>query len=132
MGVIPRDPGFPWEDLITIGLLSFQAGAKLLTSRVLDYAGLPVVILTTMYADLVSDPGLFSVDLFGNPQRNRRAGAALFYFVGAVVGGVAASQSIGFSGGLMIATGIQIVLVIAWLVWKEEVIEEDDSETSSI
>ncbi|KAK3707534.1 hypothetical protein LTR37_012029 [Vermiconidia calcicola] len=124
--MLPADPGFPWADLIPIGLLSFQAAGKVMASRILQYNAMPCVVLTTLYTDLVSDPGLLSAGLYANPQRNRRAGGVVFYFIGAVIGGVAASKPIGFSGGLWIASVVQGVIAASWLAWKEDTAEGDE------
>lgn len=132
---LPADPGFLWMDLFPIALLAFQASAKVIASRVLEFNDLPCVIITTLYADLVSDPSFFSAGLFGNGQRNRRLGGAVFYFFGAVMGGVAAGHSLGFSGGLYIAAGLQLAIAIAWLLWRdetEEEVEEERGEEESI
>jgi uncharacterized membrane protein YoaK (UPF0700 family) len=129
---LPADPGFPWTDLIPIALLAFQASAKVIASRVLECGGLPCIVLTTLYADLVSDPSFFSAGLFGNSQRNRRLSSAMIYFVGATIGGVAASHSIGFSGGLYIAAGLQFATAIAWLFWRVEQKSAGDDEEDSI
>ena len=129
---LPADPGFPWTDLIPIALLAFQAAAKVIASRVLECGGLPCIVLTTLYADLVSDPSFFSAGLFGNSQRNRRLGSAMIYFVGAMIGGVAASQSIGFSGALYIAATLQFAIAIAWLFWRVEQKSGSDDEEDSI
>lgn len=125
---IPANPGFPKTDFIPIALLAFQAAAKVIASRVLDCGGLPCVVLTSLYADLVSDPSFFSAGLFGNAQRNRRLGGAVFYFFGAVLGGVAAATAIGFSGGLFVAAGLQIATAILFLLWRAEKSEVDEDE----
>ena len=125
---IPADPSFPWADLVPIGLLSFQSAMKVISSRVLEYTALPVVVLTTLYSDLISDPSLFSAGLISNVQRNRRAGGVVFYFAGAMIGGVASSRAIGFSGGLFIAALIQIATAAAWLLWRGESEKKDDEE----
>ena len=117
---LPEDPGFPWFDLIPIGLLSFQAAGKVVASRALQYDDLPCVVLTTLYTDLISDPGLLSAGLFSNVQRNRKAGGVAFYFAGAVVGGIAARNSIRFSGALWIAAGIQLSMAALWMIWRAE------------
>lgn len=120
VNAVPEDPGFPWTDLIPIALLSFQASGKVVASRVTSQTGLPVVVLTTLYNDLISDPALFTAGLMGNIQRNRKVGGLVLYFCGAVVGGVTASRSLGFSGGLAVACAIQLGVAIAWAVWFEE------------
>lgn len=122
------DPGFPWTDLIPIALLAFQAAAKVIASRVLQQGGLPCIVLTTLYTDLISDPNFFSAGLFGNAQRNRRFGGAAFYFIGAVLGGVAAaSNSFGFSGALFVAAGIQMLTAVTWLLWRAEKSDHDEA-----
>lgn len=115
-------------DLVPIGLLSFQAAGKVIASRMLQFNGMPCVVLTTLYSDLISDPGLFTAGLFSNVQRNRRAGGAISYFVGAVIGGVAAGHAIGFSGGLWVAAIIHIIISIVWMLWWSEADEEGDEE----
>jgi hypothetical protein len=120
ISTIPANPGFPWIDLVPIGLLSFQAAGKVIASRILEYTGLPCVVLTTLYSDLISDPGLFTAGLYSNVQRNRRAGGAALYFVGAVVGGVAASTPMGFSGGLWMAAVMHFVIMGFWMSWWAE------------
>ena len=124
--VLPSDPGFPWADLIPIGLLSFQAAGKVIASRMLEYNALPCVVLTTLYTDLISDPSFFSAGLFGNVQRNRRAGGAICYFAGAVVGGAAAAHQVGFTGALWLATGMHFGVVAAWLLWRADEGKEDE------
>ena len=122
------DPGFPWLDLLPISVLAFQAAAKVIASRALEYGALPCIVLTTLYADLVSDPSFFSAGLFGNAQRNRRVSGAAFYFVGAVLGGAAAATTVGFLGGLYIAAGLQAGTAIAWLLWRVDETEVDEDE----
>jgi hypothetical protein len=117
---IPRDLGFPSMDLVSIGLLSFQAAGKVVASRVLGFNALPSVVLTTLYNDLASDPALFTAGLMGNVQRNRRFGGLVFYVSGALIGGVFARSSLGFAGALWFTAGIKVMIVIGWLSWREE------------
>jgi hypothetical protein len=117
---IPRDIGFPTMDLVSIGLLSFQAAGKVVASRVLGYNALPSVVLTTLYNDLAADPALFTAGLMGNVQRNRRFGGLVFYIFGALIGGVFARSSLGFAGALWFTAGIKVLIVIGWLLWRED------------
>ena len=129
ISMVPEDPGFPWMDLVPIGLLSFQAAGKLIASRVLQYTGLPCVVLTTIYGDLVADPKLLSTGLSSNLQRNRRVAGVLSYFSGAVIGGAAAKvNTVGFSGGLGIAAVLQLCVAGAWLLWKSDTHSQDVEE----
>lgn len=112
---VPEDPGFPWTDLLPIAFLSFQASGKVVASQVTGQTAIPVVVLTTLYNTLISDPGLFTGGLTGNVPRNRKFGGLVFYFGGATVGGVAASGQLGFSGGLAVACAIQVAVAVLWL-----------------
>lgn len=125
---IPADIGFPSADLIPIGVLSFQAAGKVLASRMLGQNALPAVVLTTLYNDLMADPGLLSAGLMSNVQRNRRAVAIVMYFGGAVVGGACAKSTLGFAGLLWLSAGMTACIVVAWLLWHGERKENDDSE----
>lgn len=127
-GGIPRDIGFPTMDLLAIGLLSFQAAGKVVASRVLGFNALPSVVLTTLYNDLASDPTLFTAGLMGNVQRNRRFGGLMFYIFGALLGGLFARSSLGFAGALWFTAGVKVLIVGAWLVWREEEEKEYDEE----
>lgn len=127
--MLPADPGFPWRDLIPIGLLSFQAAGKVIASRVLQFPGLPCVVLTIIYGDMSSDPNVLTAGLSAHPVRNRKLGGVAFYFLGAVAGGaVARNEMLGFSGGLGIAAAVQFCLAGGWMFWKEDVGEGDDQE----
>ena len=126
---LPSDPGFPWMDLVPIGLLSFQAAGKITLSRALQYNGLPVVVLTTIYHDLVTNPAFYTNGLSGNPVRNRKVAGLVFYFGGAVAGGAFARSPVGFSGLLWTAAGVTLLIAVAWLFWREEA-EKDEFDES--
>ncbi|KAM0716556.1 hypothetical protein Q7P37_008001 [Cladosporium fusiforme] len=119
-GGVPEYIGFPTMDLVAIGLLSFQAAGKVVASRVLGLNPLPTVVLTTLYNDLASDPALFTAGLAGNVQRNRRFGGLVLYILGSLVGGAFARSSVGFAGALWFTVGLKILIVGAWLSWREE------------
>lgn len=89
---------------------------------------LPVVVLTTLYNDLISDPALFTAGLTGNVPRNRKFGGLVMYFCGATAGGAAARSNLGFSGGLAVAGAIQVCVAMGWGVWFEE--REGDRDTT--
>lgn len=100
----------------------------MVASRVLSFNALACVVLTTLYNDLMSDPGLLTAGLTANVGRNRRLGGAAFYFGGAVAGGAAARSTLGLSGMLWIAGGIKLAIVAAWLLWRaDKSSEENDS-----
>lgn len=123
---LPDDPGFPWMDLLPIALLSFQAPGKVVASRALQYNAMPAVVLTTLYNDLMADPSLLTAGLFENVQRNRRVAGIFLYFGGAVIGGVLATSSFGFAGALWLAAAVKVLIVVAWVFWKEKADDEED------
>lgn len=109
---------FPWLDLLPIGLLAFQSAGQIVASRVLKYSILPTMVVTTLYADLMSDAHLLTAGLLEDPQRNRRAAAAVMLFAGAVLGGFLTKSWIGEAGTLWIVAGIKGCMVLCWLLWK--------------
>lgn len=112
-------PGLHWHVLVPLTLLAFQSSGQTVASRVLQYNGMPTVVLTSSYCDLFSDPNLFT-NLKGNPGRNRRIAAPLLLLAGAVGGGLFAKSSIGLAGALWAAAGLKACILLAWLVWKGE------------
>lgn len=86
------------------------------------------MVLTTLYNDLASDPALLTAGLTGNVQRNRRMGGLLSYIIGALAGGTFARSSLGFAGALWFTAGIKLLIVLGWLVWREEGKESDVEE----
>ncbi|KAK5118858.1 hypothetical protein LTR62_000067 [Meristemomyces frigidus] len=126
---LPKDPGFPWADLIPIALLAFQASGKVCASRMVGFNALPTVVLTTLYSDFMGDPKLF-FGLTANPMRNRRLMGVLFYFGGAVAAGQLVKSNVGFAGLLYIAAAVKLVVVIAWVLWPAEKAENDESSES--
>ncbi|RDI81818.1 hypothetical protein Vi05172_g8188 [Venturia inaequalis] len=109
----------PW-DLLPIGLLSFQAAGQVVASRALECAQLPTIVISTLYADLVSDPSFFSGGLCGNAPRNRRVGGVVFYIMGAVLGGVFAASRYGSAGSLWVVALVKGAIVFGWIGWREK------------
>ncbi|KAK6429749.1 hypothetical protein LTR95_014102 [Oleoguttula sp. CCFEE 5521] len=116
--------GFPRLDLVPIALLSFQASGMIVASRMLRHHGMPTIVLTSAYNDIMSDPGLFSGGLTGNVSRNRKLGGVVLYFLGAVCGGALARSQFGFAGTLWTSIIIKLVIAGGWLAWREETKEE--------
>ena len=102
-----------------IALIAFQAAGQAVTSRVLQYNGLTSVVLTSIYCDLFSDPGLVA-GLQANPERNRRAAAPVLLLLGAVLGGVWAHSSVGLAGALWTAAALKTLVVCAWMLWAAD------------
>jgi uncharacterized membrane protein YoaK (UPF0700 family) len=111
---------FPWLDLLPISLLAFQTAGQVVASRVLKFNALPTVVLTSLYCDLMSDVHSLMAGLFEDPQRNRRAAAAVMLFLGAMLGGFLAKSWMGYAGALWIAAGVKGMMVLAWLLWKRK------------
>ncbi|OAG45102.1 hypothetical protein AYO21_00450 [Fonsecaea monophora] len=109
---------FPWRELCPIALLAFQSAGQIVASRVLKYNALPTVVLTSLFCDLMGDPGLFTAGLLEDPDRNRRALGAVLLFAGAAVSGALIKTSVGYDGALWVATGVKGAMVLAWLVWR--------------
>ncbi|OGE46619.1 hypothetical protein PENARI_c163G04059 [Penicillium arizonense] len=89
LGIIspkPEDPRAPieWMQVLPISLLSFQAGGQICASRILALDEIPTVVLTTLLCDLLVDPKLTAKF---NLKRNRRIGAFLALFLGAMTAG---------------------------------------------
>ncbi|EAW09338.1 DUF1275 domain protein [Aspergillus clavatus NRRL 1] len=85
----PEDPRAPiqWIQILPISLLSFQAAGQIVTSRILAFDEIPTVVLTTLLCDLLVDRELWARGWKSNPKRNRRAGAFVALFLGAMTAG---------------------------------------------
>jgi uncharacterized membrane protein YoaK (UPF0700 family) len=116
-------PGNHWHVLVPIALLAFQSSGQAVASRVLQYNGLPSVVLTSTYCDLFSDPTLFTARFTDNPERNRRIVAPMLLLAGACSGGLFAKSPVGLAGAVWTAAGLKACIVCAWMVWKGD--EED-------
>ncbi|KAK1994040.1 hypothetical protein LX36DRAFT_224908 [Colletotrichum falcatum] len=116
----PRTAGkdeLSWSVLVPIALVAFQSCGQAVTSRALRYNALTSVVLTSVYCDLFSDPGLFAA---ANAERNRRAAAPVLLLAGAVLGGVFAHSSLGVAGALWAAAFLKLLVVLAWFLWPAE------------
>ncbi|CAO2649649.1 Nn.00g070340.m01.CDS01 [Neocucurbitaria sp. VM-36] len=109
---------FDFKLLIPIGLLAFQFGGQIVTSRMLGYNEVPTNVLTSLYCDLFSDPLLFS-PLSSNPKRNRRIASAILFFLGGLSGAWLAKSDAGMGTALWIGGAVKFVIAFAWLGWKE-------------
>ncbi|KAF7589372.1 hypothetical protein BBP40_004420 [Aspergillus hancockii] len=121
LGIIdpkPEDPRAPieWMQILPISLLSFQAGGQIVTSRVLGLDEIPTVVLTTLLCDLLVDPKLTEKV---NHKRNRRIGAFLALFLGAMTAG-GLSKLTEMSASLWFAFGLKFGIMAGWFVWKGE------------
>ncbi|KAB8071709.1 hypothetical protein BDV29DRAFT_197192 [Aspergillus leporis] len=122
----PEDPRAPieWMQILPISLLSFQAGGQIVTSRVLGLDEIPTVVLTTLLCDLLVDPKLTAKV---NPKRNRRIGAFLALFLGAMTAG-GLSKLTEMAASLWLAFALKFVITVGWFVWKGERGKKNDVE----
>ncbi|KAH7304773.1 DUF1275 domain protein [Stachybotrys elegans] len=111
-----RDERFDFVTLAPIALLAFQFGGQIVTSRQLGYNEVPTNVLTSVYCDLMSDPGLFSSA--SNPKRNRRASAVVLMLTGGIIGGWMGWSPAGMTTALWIGGGVKFIIALAWLQWK--------------
>ncbi|GAQ04691.1 hypothetical protein ALT_2012 [Aspergillus lentulus] len=117
----PEDPRAPiqWLQILPISLLSFQAAGQIVASRILSYDEIPTVVLTTLLCDLLVDKDLLARGWTSNPRRNRRVGAFLALFLGAMTAG-GLSKVTDMAASLWFAMALKLGIVIAWFVWKAE------------
>ncbi|KAJ5542748.1 hypothetical protein N7535_005172 [Penicillium sp. DV-2018c] len=114
----PEDPRAPieWTQVLPISLLAFQAGGQICASRILALDEIPTVVVTTLLCDLLVDPRLTAKS---NPRRNRRAGAFLALFLGAMTAG-GLSKTTGMASSIWLAMGLKMGITLAWVVWRVE------------
>lgn len=102
-----------------IALLSFQSAGQIVGSRVLGFAEVPTVVLTSMLHDISTDPALLG-PLRQNMKRNRRILAFAGILAGAVAGGFISESTKRMQVPLWIAGGIKFFIASAWIVWPEK------------
>ena len=117
LNTIPDD--IDWRQLVPIALLSFQSAGQIVGSRVLGFAEVPTVVLTSMLHDISTDPALLG-PLRQNLKRNRRVLAFVGILVGAVAGGFISENTGRMQIPLWIAGGIKLCIASAWMVWPEK------------
>jgi hypothetical protein len=114
----PEDPRVPieWMQVLPISLLSFQAGGQICASRILALDEIPTVVVTTLLCDLLVDPKLTAKF---NLKRNRRVGAFLALFFGAMTAG-GLYKSTGMASSIWLAMGLKLAITLGWVVWRRE------------
>ncbi|KAL1874186.1 hypothetical protein Plec18167_006123 [Paecilomyces lecythidis] len=119
----PEDPRAPiqWMQVVAIALLAFQAAGQIVASRVLAFDEIPTVVLTTLLCDLLVDPKLYASPWKANPKRNRRVGAFLALFLGAMTAGGLVKVS-GMSTALWVASALKASITLCWFFWRERVV----------
>ncbi|KAK1830643.1 hypothetical protein QBC39DRAFT_372686 [Podospora conica] len=105
--------------LAPLALLAFGFGGQIVASRVLGFVEVPTNVLTSLYCDLLSDPGL-AAGVGRNEKRDRRVVAIVMMLGGGVVGGWMQRSAAGMAGALWLAAGIKMGLAGAWLGWRSK------------
>ena len=118
-GLVPANAGDLIPDsyivLMPLSLLAIQSGGQCVLSRVLGYAEIPTVVLTSAYCDIGMDPKLFAGPT-KNVKRNRRVGSAVLLILGAWLGGYLTRH--GHIGrALWVVAGLKAVMALVWVVW---------------
>ncbi|KAJ6171223.1 hypothetical protein N7470_000290 [Penicillium chermesinum] len=116
----PEDPRAPieWSQIIPIALLAFQAAGQLCASRLLEYDEVPTVVVTTLLCDLLNDVKLCARPWSANPKRNRRIGAFLALFLGAMTAG-GLSKVASMASSLWFAMALKSAITVSWVFWKD-------------
>ncbi|KAJ5502784.1 hypothetical protein N7463_005658 [Penicillium fimorum] len=120
----PEDPTAPmeWMQALPISFLAFQAGGQICASRILALDEIPTVVVTAMLCDLLVDPKLTAKF---NPKRNRRIGAFLALFLGAMTAG-GLSKTTSMASSIWLAMGLKLMVTLGWVVWQQEGRREDE------
>ena len=117
--------GVDFVELVPIGLLAFQAGGQMVASRILGHGEIPTTVLTSVYCDFASDAGLFQGV---NGARDRRITGITCLLLGGITGGWISRSEAGLGTVLWLGGALKVVLVGAWLGWKEEVEGQEKGE----
>ncbi|PWY92819.1 hypothetical protein BO70DRAFT_367825 [Aspergillus heteromorphus CBS 117.55] len=112
----PEDPRAPiqWMQIVPISLIAFQAGGQICASRILAYDEIPTVVLTALLCDLLVDPDVLAKK---NPKRNRRIGAFLALFFGAMTAG-GLSKVASLASSLWFAFALKLAITVEWVFWR--------------
>ncbi|ODH45802.1 hypothetical protein GX48_08114 [Paracoccidioides brasiliensis] len=105
--------------LIPLALVAFQCAGQMAASRLLEFPELPTTMLTSLYYDLVADPGIFR-PLSKNTMRNRRVTAIIGVIGGATIGGWLFTSTGRVSTALWVAAASKLVISAIWFFWKQE------------
>ncbi|KAI9036638.1 YoaK family protein [Aspergillus affinis] len=112
-----KEDGVVWATAVPLALVAFQSSGQALTSRVLKMNGLTSVVLTSVYCDLFSAPGVLGLS---EVEGRRRVGAIGGLLLGTVIGGWWAKSGIGLEGALWTTVVCKGIIAAAWLGWKAE------------
>ena len=105
-------------EMLPLGLLAFQSGGQIVTSRLLGFNEVPTTVLTSVYCDLASDPRLLA-PLGENVKRNRRVAAVVAILAGGVAGGWLYRSAAGMASALWLGGAIKLAIAFSWSLWKD-------------
>lgn len=127
-------PHESYLDLVVIAILAFQSGGQVVFSRIIGLAELPTIAVSSIYHTFAGE--LFSIPRFFRESKDwsefmvktrlqrLRLADLVATFLGAVVGAALSSVSpdtgVGTAGALFLATGLKLILTIAFAVWKRK------------
>lgn len=103
-------------ELIPIAILAFQFGGQIAASRGMGFNELPTVVLTSVYFDIASDPGLTD-GVTKNVKRNRRIGSVVAIVVGAIAAGWLCRSDAEMQSALWISGFLKACMAVAWTMW---------------
>jgi uncharacterized membrane protein YoaK (UPF0700 family) len=106
-------------EMIPLGILAFQFGGQIAASRAMGFNELPTVVLTSVYFDIASDPGLAS-SITKNVKRNRRIGSVVAIATGAIAAGWLCRSSAQMQSALWISGFLKCCMAISWAFWPAE------------
>lgn len=103
-------------ELIPIAILAFQFGGQISASRGMGFNELPTVVLTSVYFDIASDPGLAD-GVTKNVKRNRRIGSVVAIVVGAIAAGWLCRSDAEMQSALWISGFLKVCIAVGWTIW---------------
>jgi hypothetical protein len=77
---------------------------------------LPTVVLTSVYFDIASDPGIAD-GVTKNVKRNRRIGSVAAIVVGAIAAGWLCRSDAEMQSALWISGFFKVCIAVGWTVW---------------
>lgn len=107
------------REIAPIALLSFQAAGQIVASRILGVNEVPTVVITSLLADLFSDPNLTARPIMkANPKRNNRIAGFVLTLIASIAGGWILKGTGQVQPVLWLVFGIKFIISLVWLIWK--------------
>ncbi|CRG83842.1 hypothetical protein PISL3812_01198 [Talaromyces islandicus] len=106
-------------ELIPLAILAFQFGGQIAASRGMGFNELPTVVLTSVYFDIASDPGLIDA-VPKNVKRNRRIGSVVAIVTGAIIAGWLCRSDAEMQSALWISGFIKACMSAGWIFWPAQ------------